>query len=160
VLIAAAIIMAIYLLTSSVVTGLLIPRDQMLEGGKAANRAIAYLAHGGALTVGGEPILPWCGPLLGSIYDFVTVLVLCLAGTSVMTALAVLLPQFLLRFGMELKWAHRWGILLMLFGLINLLVTLYFKASVDAQRNAYASGVLVLMSCACIVTVLDKKQTP
>src|SRR5262249_21192053 len=66
----------------------------------------------------------------------------------------------LLRFGMELKRANRWGILLMLFGLINLLETLYFKASVDAQRNAYASGVLVLMSCACIVTVLDKKQTP
>ncbi|MBI3412023.1 MAG: amino acid transporter [Planctomycetes bacterium] len=158
VLVSAALIMAVYLLTSSVVTGLLIPRSEMLEGGRAANRALAYLAHGGDLTFGAEPILPWCGPLFGSIYDLTTVLVLSLAGTSVMTALAVLLPQFLLRFGMELKWAHRWGVLLMLFALINLIVTLYFKASVDAQRNAYASGVLVLMSCACVVTVLDKRQ--
>jgi len=41
-------------LTSSVVTGLLIPRHEMLEGGKAANRALAYLAHGGGLTVGAD----------------------------------------------------------------------------------------------------------
>lgn len=158
VLIVAAVLMAIYLLTSSFVTGLLIPRDEMLEGGKAANRALAYLAHGGRLSVGAEPVLPWCGEAFGTLHDLITVLVLSLAGTSVMTALAVLLPQFLLRFGMEMKWAHRWGVLLMLFALINLVVTLYFKASVDAQRNAYASGVLVLMSCACLVTVLDKKQ--
>jgi hypothetical protein len=47
---------------------------------------------------------------------------------------------------------------LILFGAINMVVTLYFQASVTAQRNAYASGVLVLMSCACVVTVLDKKR--
>jgi hypothetical protein len=34
---------------------------------------------------------------------------------------------------------------------VNVLVTVYFQASVAAQRNAYASAVLVLMSCACVV---------
>ena len=48
------------------------------------------------------------------------------------------------------------GVILMVFAAVNLLVTLYFQASVSAQRNAYASGVLVLMSCAGVVTVLDR----
>ena len=160
VLIVAALIMAVYLLASSLVTGLLIPFEEFQHNGKAVNRALAYLAHGGTLTVGREPILPWCGNLFGTVYDLVTVLLLCLAGTSVMTALAALLPQFLSRFGMELKRAQRWGVLLMVFAGINLLVTLYFKASVSAQRNAYASGVLVLMSGAAVVAVLEKRRPP
>jgi len=41
-----------------------------------------------------------------------------------------------LRFGMELKWANRWGLMLIVFAAINLLVTIYFQASVSAQRNA------------------------
>jgi hypothetical protein len=159
VLIVAALIMAVYLLASSLVTGLLIPFEEFQQNGKAVNRALAYLAHGGMLTVGQEPILPWCGNLFGTVYDLVTVMLLCLAGTSVMTALAALLPQFLSRFGMELKRAQRWGVLLMVFAGINLVVTLYFQASVSAQRNAYASGVLVLMSGAAVVVVLEKKRS-
>jgi hypothetical protein len=158
VLVAAALIMAVYLLTSSLVTGLLIPPEEIRGDGRAVNRALAYLAHGGSLTVGAEPILPWCGSLFGTVYDAVTVLVLCLAGTSVMTALAVLLPQFLLRFGMELKWAHRWGLILIVFAAVNLIVTLYFHASVADQRSAYASGVLVLLSSAGIATVMDLRR--
>jgi hypothetical protein len=158
VLITAAVIMAVCLLASSLVTGLLIPASELYGDGKAVNRALAYLAHGGRLAAGTAPLAPWCGNLFGTAYDVVTVLILSLAGTSVMTALAVLLPQFLLRFGMELKWAHRWGLMLMVFAAVNLVVTLYFQASVSAQRNAYASGVLVLMSSAAIVTVLDHKR--
>ena len=59
---------------------------------------------------------------------------------------------------MEMRWIHRWGALLVLFAGVNLAVTLYFQASVDAQRNAYASGVLVLISCACVVTYLEKRR--
>ncbi len=158
VLIVAALIMAVYLLASSLVATLLIPVEELHGSGKAVNRALAYLAHGGHLTVGQEPILPWCGNLFGTLYDAVTVLMLCLAGTSVMTALAVLLPQFLLRFGMELKRASRWGVMLMVFAAVNLIVTIYFQASVSAQRNAYASGVLVLMSSAAVATLLDKRN--
>ena len=124
-----------FLLGASLVTTLLIPPAAFDQS--AANRALAYLAHGGALTTGPERLPYGCGSFLGILYDVVTVLILCLAGTSVMTVLAVLLPQFLLRFGMELRWTNRWGLLIILFGGINLLVTLYFQASVDDQRSVH-----------------------
>jgi hypothetical protein len=170
VLVAAALIMSVYLLGSVVVTTLLIPpaRFARTSDGHANDRALSYLAHGGPLSYVNdkeneepieEPLLPFCGAVFGSIYDIVTVLILCLAGTSIMTALGALLPMFLLRFGMELRWANRWGIMLMTFAGVNLIVTLLFDAKVEDQRGAYATGVLVLMACAAVVTVFDKKQT-
>jgi hypothetical protein len=160
VLVTAAVIMSVYLLAAVVVTTLFIP-DEAIFGtnSEARNRALAYLAHGGKLATGGDAALaPFCGTAFGTVYDIVTILVLCLAGTSVMTALAVLLPQFLLRFGMEFRWADRWGLLLAAFAVINLLVTLVFQANVEHQRGAYATGVLVLISSAGVVTALDKRK--
>src|SRR5207253_6070678 len=113
VLVAAALIMSVMLLAAVSVTTLFIPPEEFQQpgahdpGGRASNRALAYLAHGGQLATGAapatpdEPLAPFCGIVVGTLSDLVTILVLCLAGTSVMTALAVLLPQFLLRFGME-----------------------------------------------------------
>ena len=158
VLIIAAVVMSIFLLGSSFVATLLIPPAEFGPTGAATNRALAYLAHGGPLVEGAPTALPWCGPWLGGMYDLATVLILTLAGTSVMTALGVLLPKFLLRFGMELHSVHRWGALLVVFAIVNFAVTLYFRASVEAQRNAYASGVLVLISCASLVTYLEKRR--
>lgn len=170
VLVLAALIMSVFLLGSVFVTTLVIPSDEFVrlsveEGpveagvreGHANDRALAYLAHGGA-TVGNEPLLPICGIVFGTLYDVVTVLILCLAGTSVMTALAALLPLFLLRFGMEFKWTQRWGLLLFAFAAINVLVTLWFHAKVEDQRGAYATGVLVMITCAALVTVADKRR--
>jgi hypothetical protein len=159
VLLAAALIMSAYLLGSVLVTTTLIPAEAFRRSGPAANRALAYLAHGSPLAAGSGPeqLNSYFGPLFGSVYDLITVLLLCLAGTSVMTALAVLLPQFLLRFGMELKSAHRWGVLLIVFALINLAVTLYFRAQVTDQRGAYATGVLVLLSSAAVAAVSARK---
>ncbi len=178
VLVSAALIMSVYLLGSVLVTTLLIPREefarkdrdpQLQRDGYANDRALSYLAHAkpgqlGFLTQDGkpepikEPLLPFCGVVFGTIYDIVTVLILCLAGTSIMTALRVLLPMFLLRFGMELRWADRWGVMLMTFAGVNLIVTLLFQAKVEDQRGAYATGVLVLIACAAVVSVFDKKQ--
>lgn len=176
VLIAAALIMSAYLIGSVLVTTLLIPPHEFarkgLDGpiardGYANDRALSYLAHGGKLAYIAQDgkvvavdgaLLPICGIAFGTIYDAITVLILCLAGTSVMTALSVLLPRFLLRFGMEFRWADKWGLLLMLFAMINLVVTVWFKADVEDQRGAYATGVLVLMSCAAVVTVMNKRR--
>src|SRR5256885_14762069 len=41
---------------------------------------------------------------------------------------------------------------------INLLVTLLFQAHVEQQRGAYATGVLVLISSAAVVSALDKRR--
>jgi hypothetical protein len=68
------------------------------------------------------------------------------------------LPQFLLRFGMEFRWTARWGVMLMLFAVVNLAVTLYFRADVNDQRGAYATGVLVLISSAAIVTTVSRRH--
>src|SRR5207249_1424774 len=40
----------------------------------------------------------------------------------------------------------------------NLLVTLIFRASVEAQGAAYATGVLVLITSACVASVIDLWQ--
>src|SRR5437016_2203421 len=82
------------------------------------------------------------GDAFGSLYDIVTALILCLAGTSVITGLTTLLPQFLLKFGMQFRWVHRWCLLLAVFAVTNIAVTIIFHADVDDQRGAYATGVL------------------
>jgi hypothetical protein len=158
VLVLAALTMAIYLPASSMVSTLLIPPDQFADNGGAVNRALTYLAHGQPLVEPGLTVLPWCGPWFGSAYDLVTVLLLSFAGTSVMTALAGLLPQFLLRFGMDFRWSHRWGVLLLVFAGINLAVTVHFRASVEAQRNAYATGVIVLIVATCLSSYADLRK--
>lgn len=159
-LVLAALIMSVYLMGSILVTNILIPADAFGSGGLAHNRALAYLAHGGALVDGSGAVQanPLFGEVFGSIYDASTVIILCLAGMSVITALQTLLPQFLLRLGMQLHWVHRWGMLFLMFALINLGVTLWFHASVTDQRGAYATAVLVLMSDAAIVTAIDRRR--
>jgi hypothetical protein len=175
VLVTAALLMSVFLLGSVLVTNLLIPEREFAREasstsesvplalqapeGKASNRALAYLAHGGRLSTGEGSLGPLFGAVFGTVYDITTILILALAGTSVMTALGVLLPQFLLRFGMTtLGRAHRWGLVLMLLGLVNLAVTLYFRASVTDQRGAYATAVLVLFTTASSVTALDRAR--
>ena len=44
----------------------------------------------------------------------------------------------------------------MLFTVINLFVTKVFNANVESQGAAYATGVMVLISSACIVTLISK----
>lgn len=155
VLLLAAAIMSAYLLAAVLVTTLLIPDAALRAGGLASHRSLAYLAHGGPIAPDGAPLLPWLGPAFGTAYDVVTVLVLCLAGTSVMTALAALLPHFLSRFGMEFRWVRRWGVMLLLFAGVNLAVTIWFQADIEDQRGAYATGVLVLICSACAAALAD-----
>jgi hypothetical protein len=154
--------MSVYLLGSIVVTTLLIPPEEFAPGGSAAERGLSHLAHGGRLTTGqtAAAVCPWFGQVFGTLYDVITIVILCLAGTSVITGLTTLLPQFLLKFGMQFQWVHRWGVLFGAFALMNLGVTLAFHANVDDQRGAYETGVLVLISNACFVTVVDRWPAP
>jgi hypothetical protein len=75
-----------------------------------------------------------------------------------MAALLNLVPQYLPRYGMAPEWAQATRPLVLLFMVVNLVVTLVFKASVDAQSAAYATGVLVLISSACVACVIDVWQ--
>jgi hypothetical protein len=134
------------------------PHTAADEPGKAANRALAFLAHYEDKT---HRINPLFGQIFGTIYDVSTVLILWFAGASAMSGLLNLVPQYLPRYGMAPQWAKAIRPLVLLFTLINLFVTWMFNASVEEQGGAYATGVLVLMSSASIASIIDvfRKRT-
>ncbi len=153
----AAAVMAVYLLSAVLVTTLLVPGPALEPGGDAQHRALAYVAHGGALTTGGPAgaVHPWFGDRFGDLYDLATISILCLAGASVMMGLRGLLPHYLHRLGMELSWAGRVSVILHVLNAIILLVTVVFHASLSAQQWAYATSVLVLMGGAGLAATWD-----
>jgi hypothetical protein len=168
-LITAAAIMSVGLIGSSVVVACLVPPDHLTRVGpdghdrqgiddrdlKAKDRALAYLAHGE--NPDGK-LLPFFGEWFGTAYDLSTVVILWFAGASAMAGLLNLVPQYLPRYGMAPEWARATRPLVILFTVINLVVTLIFKANVEAQGSAYATGVLVLMTSAGVATVVDLWQ--
>ncbi|MEK6262181.1 MAG: amino acid transporter [Planctomycetota bacterium] len=151
-LILAAVIMSVYLLGSSMVVTMLIPPHELAEEGLAANRALAFLAHG----QGPFSICPWFGNVFGTIYDISTVLILWFAGASAMSGLLNLVPRYLPRYGMAPEWATNFRAMVVLFTFINLAVTLVFRANVEAQGGAYATGVMMLISSASVATIVDQ----
>ena len=97
----------------------------------------------------------YLGNVFGSIYDISTILILWFAGASAMAGLLYLVPRYLPRVGLAPEWvAFTRPLVLLLFG-INVLVTLIFRANVDAQGGAYATGVLVLMFSAAIAAAIS-----
>jgi hypothetical protein len=157
----AAAIMSVLLLGSSLVTGTdtLIPAaDLRVEPvrGKAADRALAYLAHGESP----HPVSPLFGPAFGTLYDASTILILWFAGASAMAGLLNMVPRYLPRYGMAPEWAAAYRPLVVAFTAINLIVTWAFRASVSAQGGAYATGVLVLMTSAAIGSLVDLRRRP
>jgi hypothetical protein len=142
-LLAAALIMSVLLLLSSFVTTLLIPPSDYSPGGPADGRALAYLAH------------KFLGGGFGTVYDLSTILVLWFAGASAMTGLLNLIPRYLPRLGMAPRWVGYRRPLVMLLLAVNIVITLIFRANVEAQGSAYATGVLVLILSAAVAVALD-----
>ena len=151
-LITAAGIMSVYLLGSSLVVATLIPAAELQPGGHAANRALAYLAHGDCSV----SLSPYFGNGFGTVYDVSTILILWFAGASAMSGLLNLIPRYLPRYGMAPEWATKFKALVIVFTIINLIVTVIFQADVQAQGGAYATGVMVLITSACVATLIDR----
>lgn len=153
----AALSMSIYLLASTLITTVLIPPGAQLIEGQARYRALAYLAHGGALADGQSATVlsPAFGLLFGVIYDVSTVAILAMAGLSFAMTLSSWIPPYLQRLGMQFNWAVRLGGLVWLFTALKFVVTVYFGADVDAHRAAYLTGVLALFAFAALAACAD-----